>query len=527
MAQPFDCDRDVPIKMPDGVRLFANVFRPRGLSRAPVILSVTPYGKDRLPDRLSKLLMRVAGVRFGKLRCSGWTGFESPDPVFWTQAGYAVVQADVRGMSKSEGHAGVLTDQDAADYAELIAWTARQPWSTGAVGLVGVSYLAMSQWRVAALQPPALRAIVPWEGATDLLRELATQDGVPETGFLGVWWRFRMRKNRNPQYTMAEDFLAERDRHPLDDVYWASKRPHLEAINVPALVCAGWADHGLHTRGSLEGFERIASRDKWLWTHGGRKWETFYSDEAKAAQRRFLDRYVKGLDNHWEEEMPRVRLAVRHSREAATVRGATAWPLPGTRHVRLFLDARAHALVPGLPGEAAVARYNPRKGSSRASFRYCFAADSELVGSMTLTLWVQASEGDDLDVFVLLRKFDADGREVHFLGYNGFANDGVAKGWLRVSHRELDPVRSRPDRPLHTHRRRLPVRPQEIVRADIEVWASATAFEAGSILQLDVLGTDAARYPAFRHRACINLGEHRIHAGGAFDSQLLVPLAPS
>src|ERR1035438_1023086 len=139
--------------MRDGVRLFANVFRPDDGAPHPVVLAVTPYGKDNMPDRLGTLFMRLAGVRFGRLNCSRWTGFESPDPVFWVDAGYTVVQGDVRGMHRSEGRAGALTPTDAQDYAELIEWCARQPWSTGAIGLCGVSYLAMSQWRVAALRP--------------------------------------------------------------------------------------------------------------------------------------------------------------------------------------------------------------------------------------------------------------------------------------------------------------------------------------------------------------------------------------
>lgn len=75
-------DRDVPVPMRDGVRLMANVFRPLTPSRAPVLMSVTPYGRDALPDRLYMLLMRLAGVRFGTLDCSRWTGFEAPDPLF-------------------------------------------------------------------------------------------------------------------------------------------------------------------------------------------------------------------------------------------------------------------------------------------------------------------------------------------------------------------------------------------------------------------------------------------------------------
>src|SRR5438067_6928146 len=86
-----------------------------------------------------------------------------------------------------------------------------------------------------------------------------------------------------------------------------------------------------------------------------------------------------------------------------------------------------------------------------------------------------------------------------FYGYNGFANDGVAKGWLRVSHRALDPERSRPGRPWHTHRQRQPVQPDEVVPVEIEVLASSTHFEAGTRLCVEVLGHDAARYPAFKH----------------------------
>ncbi len=343
-GKSFIFHRDINVRMRDGISLSANVFLPKSTIAAPVILSVTPYGKDRMPDWLGMALMRLAGVRFGKLDCSRWTGFESPDPLFWTRAGYAVVQADARGMHKSEGHAGMLSDVDSRDYAELTGWAAAQPWSTGAVGLLGVSYLAMSQWRVAALRPSALKAIVPWEGVTDLLRELAYQDGVTETGFIGVWWNIRMKKGRNRRFAMAEDFPANRDRHPFDDAYWTAKRPDLSAIEVPALVCAGWADHGLHTRGSLEGFERINSRQKWLFTHGRRKWETFYSAEAKAVQRRFFDHFLKGEANGWESE-PSVRLETRVTAERRTIRSLSAWPPTDVEYLPLYLDARSGTLL--------------------------------------------------------------------------------------------------------------------------------------------------------------------------------------
>ena len=95
---PAVIERDLAVPMRDGVRLFANLYRPTAGGPYPVIMSVTPYGKDKLPDRVSNFFMRLSGVKFGKINCSNLTGFESPDPVYWVQQGYAVLQADVGGM---------------------------------------------------------------------------------------------------------------------------------------------------------------------------------------------------------------------------------------------------------------------------------------------------------------------------------------------------------------------------------------------------------------------------------------------
>jgi predicted acyl esterase len=143
---------------------------------------------------------------------------------------------------------------------------------------------------------------------------------------------------------------------------------------------------------------------------------------------------------------------------------------------------------------------------------------------MRLKLWVSTSEGDDLDLFVVLRKLDSTGNEVFFSGFNGFEHDGVAKGWLRASHRELDPSRSTPLRPSHSHAHIQKVRSGGIVPLEIEIWPSATLFEAGSTLQLTIQGQDAARYPAFGHRKLVNHGLHTIFTGGPYESSLAVPL---
>jgi uncharacterized protein len=525
-------ERSVAVPMRDGMKLSANVFRPAEGKRVPVLMSVTPYGKDKLPDRIGNFFMWLAGVRFGDIRISPYTGFEAPDPFFWVSAGYAVLQADVRGMHKSEGRAGVLSNQDAEDYYDLIEWTAAQSWCDGGVALSGVSYLAMSQWRVAPLRPPHLKAIVPWEGVSDLYREFVFQGGIPETGFVPIWWKNRMKRGRNRKFAMAEDFLAEVKRHPLIDSYWHAKEPALEQIEVPALVCASWSDQGLHTRGSFEAFARIGSPQKWLYTHGRKKWETYYSAESLATQKRFLDHFLKGHDNEWNE-IPPVRIELRKAYYQHELRYEQQWPLPNTQHTPLYLNAENKALTVEPPATAAIATYEPKKDpkkvpkKARATFTYRFTEAVELTGETKLKIWVSTSEGDDIDLFVVLRKFTARGKrgkEVFFCGYNGYEKDAVAKGWLRVSHRALDPDKSRPSRPYHSHEQLEKLVPGRIVPVEIEILPSSTWFEAGSRLEVSVQGTDAAKYPAFKHKNTVNRGTHSIHCGGNFDSHLLVPL---
>jgi len=516
-------ERDLAVPMRDGVHLFANLFKPEAGGAYPVIMSVTPYGKDKLPDRLTAFFMRLSGVRFGNLNCSRLTGFEAPDPVYWVEQGYAVLQADVRGMHKSEGQAGVLRRQDAEDYYDLIEWSASQPWCIGRVGIMGVSYLAMSQWHVAALNPPHLRAIVPWEGVSDLYRELAFHGGIPETKFVALWAKKRIKNGRNRRFPLAEDFLHEQAAHPLDDEYWASKRPALENIDLPALVCASWSDHGLHTRGSIEGFERISSRQKWLFTHGRKKWETFYGEEALAWQKRFLDHFLKDLDNGMDQ-VPKVRLEVRKAYYAQEVRSEKSWLLSSAQPALLYLCANTGTLQREPVAAEGKVQYQPASRNSRAVFSLRFEQPAEFIGSMRLKLFVSTSEGDDLDLFVVLRKLDSTGKEVFFSGFNGYERDSVAKGWLRASHRELDLSRGTPLRPWHSHTRIQKLRPGEIVPVAIEIWPSATLFEAGSTLQLTIQGQDAARYPAFGHRELVNCGWHTIFTGGPHDSCLAVPL---
>jgi predicted acyl esterase len=164
-------------------------------------------------------------------------------------------------------------------------------------------------------------------------------------------------------------------------------------------------------------------------------------------------------------------------------------------------------------------------------FDYVFAADTELSGYMKLHLWVEAIGANDMDLFVGIQKLDSRGEIVPFVFYALLENGPVALGWLRASHRDLDPQLSTPEQPVHTHTREVPLQPGERVPVEIEIWPSSTLFRAGERLQVVVQGQDVMREglpnaPFARHEDTRNRGTHVIHTGGVFDSFLLVPVIP-
>ncbi len=510
--------------MRDGVRLMANIYLPEMAGSYPVVMCMTPYGKDELPERYS--IFAAFGIDTGRIQTSDHTVFEGPDPAFWVKRGYVVVHANARGMWNSEGKAYVFDKQNGLDLYDLIEWAAVQPWSTGKIGLNGVSYLAWSQWMAASLQPPHLSAICPWEGFTDMYRDVAYHGGIRETGLMGELTRHRFNAHYNHKYGLNENLLKKAREHPLDDGYWKDKCPDLSKITVPALICASWSDQGLHTRGSFEGYKLIGSDHKWLYTHGRKKWETYYSQEALDLQSKFFAFFLKGEQNDMME-LPTVRLEVRTAYYTSNVRFVDQWPLRAVNHQQLHLHAATGELSEMPSPTESFSRYEPRskKGLNKAVFQYKIEEETELTGGMKLRLWVAAEQSDDMDLYVVVKKLDSKGNEVYFSGYNGNPCDVVAKGWLRVSHRETDPVRSTIEMPYHLHTRLLNLTPNEIVPVDIEILPSSTLFEKHTVLQLVIMGQEPIEYYAFKHENSINAGFHRIFTGGKYDSYLVIPKA--
>lgn len=524
-------ERDVPVTMPDGVVLRLNVYRPPGPGPFPAILSASPYGKDALPRRTGRgwtfspqyrVMNQPEPVRF-----SDQTSWEAPDPARWAAAGYAVINADTRGGGRSEGRGELLSDQEAHDIAEIIGWAASEPWCDGSVGMLGVSYLAISQYKVAALHPPALKAICPWEGFTDAYRDFFTSGGVVENGFARVWLTVTRLAVR-----LRGDFARERRRHPLRDAWWQTLAPRLGEITVPMLVCTSFSDNNLHSTGSMRAFEEAASDHAYAFTHRGPKWATFYGDEAFAAQRAFFDRHLRGMDG---PDLPRVRLEVRESRtEVVEVRTEREWPLARTdwRTLALTGDRLVREAGSIEPGRVSFDLRPGRSGHRRSAvgFTYTFEHDTEVSGPMEARLFVSAVGTDDPTIFVGVEKWSA-GVPVPFEGSYGYGRDRVSQGRLRVALRELDEVASAPHRPIHTFRTLQPLRPGEVVEARIALTSSATLFRAGESLRLLVAGRYLEpRNPLFGHFPTHYVPSRRgrltIHSSPKRPSSLTIPVIP-
>lgn len=508
-------EKDIPVRMRDGVCIRIDVYRPREHSgELAVLLGWGPFGKHN-----TKKQWPEAGIEEGWI--SKLTGFEAPDPTYWCPRGYAIAYADPRGLWNSEGEFRHNGPSEARDIYDTIQWLGDADWSNGCVGMLGVSYLAGAQFVVGASKPPALKAISPWECFTDWYREFAYHGGIPES-------RFKSGASRNLSYsrTRTEHTAANVVAHPLMSDYYRDKYPALEDIDVPAYVVASWSDQGFHSRGTLEAFARLGSTEKWLEVHGQKKWQYFYKPDSVERQRIFFDYYLLGRGpglNDW----PRVRVEVRECLDRYTYRTDIPWPVNEQHSSRLYLDFSQSSLS-SEPVEETSLSLNSQE--EQVTLYHTFDRDTDVIGPMRLRLWLETEATDDADVFVSIRKFTAGGTEVRF-PFAAFFEDGpVALGWLRASHRALDDLASSELRPVHPHEYEEPMTPGEPEPLDIEIWPSGTRFFKGERLAITILGRDFIQrpeemnLPVLVHDQTRNVGHWRLYGGGDKASYLSLPV---
>ena len=546
MSQPKDyrliVEKDVQIPLRDGTMLYGDIFRPDGGSeRFPVIMNIGPYMKDKLwvpPPDLEEAP-------------NPYMNWETANPLWWCPRGYALLRVDTRGSGKSPGKSDPSSYQEALDAYDCIEWVARQPWCNGNVGTLGISYHAAFQWRVAGLQPPSLKAIMPWEGRADQYRDQAYHGGIFAMGFIARWHNTNTAlhllgkpRSYNPD-SFQNDMLWNYMRNDLDSEYWRLCSARWDKIKVPVYTVGNWGGSSMHLRGNTEAYLCAASKEKKLRIHSGTHYHPFHSEEGRIDQLRWFDYWLKGIDTGIMDEPP-VKLEIRTggSTKPYAFRFEDDWPIPRTQWTKFHLkieragseDSKAveGTLTTTQPAQTGKVSYpqsaptRPGKMPRGVSFETPpMAADTEVTGPIVLNIWM-SSTGEDADIFATIRNIDPDGKDVCEMGQQAEPLQCVTKGWLRASHRKLDPERSLPYRPYHAHDERRWLKPGEIVECQVEIWPTSMVFKKGHKLRLDVSPADGVGTQHFTHfHADYNAGaECTIYSGGEKASYLLLPIIP-
>ncbi|KAF7525001.1 hypothetical protein PCG10_005352 [Penicillium crustosum] len=545
-----------------------NVYRPKTDARVPVIVTFHP----------------ASFAEVNPEHHSAHSAWETPDPGFWTRHGYAVVRADERGLGQSPGVLDTMSRGTSEAFFDLIEWAAEQKWSSGKVGLLGISYYGGSQWRVAARQPKGLAAIIPWEGMSDYYRDRCRQGGILSNGFIKFWWDRqvitnqygvpgRAARNWGPdtiEGNLSEEELAanRRDQNQdnvtnrfRDEPYYASKEYNMGDIQVPVLSVANWGGICLHLRGNVEGWTWAGSPLKYLRFITGRHDLPFYYQAEVEVQRSFLDAFLKDEDREgWSipGKLPPVSIILRKgdvgfndakAEQAYRRRSENEWPIARTQYTPFFLhtDGRLtsdETVVKDLPVTkisypALGTLDNPQLVRVETE---PFTQETEITGHITAHLNVSVTPypdseivPSDIDLFLTLRYISPAGQEVF---YTGTAGDPVplTKGWLRVSLRKTDPNH-------HKHRAWLPQRNYvstdvepvivgDIYAVDVEIWPTNVVVEQGGKIVLEVASGDTQGCGVFQHNSPIDRskekfhGLNHIHFGPQFQNYISLPIIP-
>ena len=558
VSQPRDLkmivEKDVKIPLRDGAIVYADIFRPDGRAeRFPAIMNIGPYQKDRLwipPEDLEE-------------KANPYLAWETANPLWWCPRGYACVRVDARGSGKSPGQSDPNSYQEAVDFYDAIEWIAHLHWCSGNIGTLGVSYHANCQWRVASLQPPSLKAIIPWEGRADLYRDQAYHGGVFALGFLNTWISTNMAHNLigrarsyNPN-AFNNNMLWQWGSNNLDSDFWRIRSARWDKVTVPMYSVGNWTGVGLHLRGNTEGFMLAASKNKKLRIHSGTHFHPFHSEEGRIDQLRFFDYWLKGVDTGIIDEPP-VKLMIRTggTLKDYKFRFENEWPLARTQWTHMYLDLATDRQTPDGSCEGAVTPDAPRSSRSASyaasppshagvsssapsqaagsigrtgiSFQTApLEQDTEVTGPVVLVIWV-ASTTEDMDIFATIRNVGPNGEDIWEAGQQGWDQVPVTKGWLRASHRKIDPEWSLPYRPYHAHNERQWLEPGKPVECHVEIWPTCMVFKKGHRIRIDIQPRDGVGTSAYGHyHADYNIGaKNTVFTGGDKQSCLVLPVIP-
>jgi predicted acyl esterase len=505
-------DTDVRIPMRDGIRLAADVFRPAAPGeKFPAVVAVSPYSRQ----------LQRTDVAIGQNE-AGLTEF-------WVPRGYAHVVVDVRGTNDSEGSWDMFGPIEQQDGGDVIEWVARQPWCNGKVGMVGCSYFGRSQVLISSrAQPPNLTAIFPYDAATDAYRDSFFHGGIPADGFARSWLA-----NINA-YSLSSGRLKDGSgirqhsqnifglRYPFDCEYFQerSSSPRLDQIAIPTYFGSDWEFFALHLRGAFSGWEGVRSTSKRMLI--GPRPQPFRPLAAFHLEAlRWYDHWLKGLDTGVMEGPP-IQIWIPGEN---TWRSEHAWPFERTEWRELFLGGAGTGPegslldVAGSDGERTYevdpASYDARNGNPRLVYRSVpFDRPTEITGPIAFTLAAQSS-ATDTDWFVSLLDEAPDG-----------TTRSLTKGWLRASHRAIDPKRSRRWQPWHPHTEAVPLKPNTPEEFPIEIVSACNLFGAGHRLRLEIASCDSVTDNFAWYHAALPMRARNTVLEGRRGSRLLLPFIP-
>lgn len=538
----------IPLKSSSGV-VRCNLYLPKvktesGPKSFPALVTYGPYGKDiSYNDFHSQSFSEL-----NPEQKSAHAAWETPDPGYWTSRGYAIVRVDERGLGQSPGLLDTMSRGTSEAFFDAVEWAASQPWSSGKVGLLGISYFAGSQWRVAALQPKGLACMIPWEGMSDYYRDRCRHGGILSNSFIRFWWDRQVLSNQYGKAGRAarnwgpdtiegdlteEELAANRNdqnidnatNHFRDDPYYASKEYSLADIKVPLLSVGNWGGILLHLRGNVEGYAHAGSELKYLRFVSGRHDLPFYYADQVEMQRSFLDAFLQGDDRvGWSTpgKVPPVELVLRKgdvgfnnptAEQQFSRRSEAAWPIPRTEYTPYYLTTEKmlsttkpeYVTSTKISYEALGSLENPQLMQFTT---VPIESETEITGHIIAHLNVSMhgrvgqNLPSDIDLFLTLRHISSAGKEVF---YTGTAGDPVplCKGWLRVSLRKVNKEHLR-NRSYLPHRDYfstdvLPVLPGEVYPVDIEIWPTNVVLEKGARLVLEVSSGDTQGCGVFKH----------------------------
>jgi uncharacterized protein len=504
--------------------------------KVPALLCWSPFGK-KFNGLISLALMTPweLGIPAGTL--SGLEKFESIDPAEWVPRGYALVNIGCRGTGDSDGTMIIMGTQEAENGYDTKEALAKLPWCNGAVGTAGNSHLAIAQWFIAALRPPSLKAIAPWEGCGDLFREQFARGGIYVGDLFDHLIVKYMLKGRHGMESFKDKFAEQ----PLADAWWNDKRPDMK-INVPTYMTGTWTNT-MHGMGVIRGWTEVDTPDKWLRWHDSQEWYDMYGNRDGIRElMQFFDPYLKGMDNGWEK-IPKIRLSVLRFGQSEPIENIVeeSFPIDRTKYEKFSLTPEG-TLNTQASGDHATVSYNSESADS-ATFTYTFKEETRLLGTPKAVLYMSCDDLDDMDVYVFIEKLDTNGKPMVNLNitwkgipvksFEEFTPEQSTEvitykgllGVLRASYGAIDESKSvDPNWPYHAQEKEEKVTPGTVAKLDIGIWATGIQYEAGEGLRVSISGRSHAvsNFGTFDH--VNNKGKHNIHMGGDHPSHVVLPL---